>query len=116
MREDKALNAALDRLHAAGAGFSESRAPIAELAAAVARQEMLTEQFKSDNALLQNSLAYFGLFSVKLGASNLNGPIFPAVSELAAAMLHLTLDTSPPAAQAVAARLDGLATQSFPRK
>ena len=114
VREDKALNAALDRLHAAEAGFSESRAPIAELAAAVARQEMLTEQFKSDNALLQNSLAYFGLFSVKLGASNLNGPIFPAVSELAAAMLHLTLDTSPPAAQAVAARLDGLATQSFP--
>ena len=75
---------------------------------------MLTEQFKSDNALLQNSLAYFGLFSVKLGASDLNGPIFPAVSELAAAMLHLTLDTSPPAAQAVAARLDGLATQTFP--
>ena len=114
VREDKALNAALDRLHAAAAGFSESRAPIAELAAAVARQEMLTEQFKSDNALLQNSLAYFGLFSVKLAHPNLNGPIFPAVSELAAAMLHLTLDTSPPAAQAVAARLDGLAAQSFP--
>jgi signal transduction histidine kinase/ActR/RegA family two-component response regulator len=114
VREDKALNGALERLHEAEAAFSESRAPIAELAAAVARQEMLTERFKSDNALLQNSLTYFGMFSVKLGASDLNGPIFPAVSELAAAMLHLTLDTSPPAAQAVAARLDGLATQTFP--
>jgi hypothetical protein len=38
-------------------------APADRLAAAVAQQEELTERFKSDNALLQNSLSYVGLLS-----------------------------------------------------
>jgi hypothetical protein len=35
--------------------------PVDRLAATVARQEQLTERFKSSNALLQNSLSYVGL-------------------------------------------------------
>ena len=54
----------------------------------------LTEQFKSENALLQNSLLYFRLLSARLSTSEQMGPLTPAVSALAAAMLQLTLDTS----------------------
>jgi len=74
------LNDALARLQDVQASHPRTVTPIRELAAAVARQEGLTEEFKSDNALLQNSLAYFGLFDMQLGASDLNGPIFPVIS------------------------------------
>jgi signal transduction histidine kinase/ActR/RegA family two-component response regulator len=114
VREVNALNDALVRLQDVQAGHPRTVAPIRQLAASVARQEGLTESFKSDNALLQNSLAYFGLFSIQLGASDINGPIFPAVSALGASMLHLKLDTSPTVAREVADRLDALAAQSFP--
>lgn len=112
VREVNALNNALARLQDMQAAHPRTVAPIHQLAAAVTRQEGLAEHFKSDNALLQNSLAYFGLFSVQLGASDLNGPIFPAVNALGASMLHLTLDTSPAAAREVADRLDALAARS----
>jgi signal transduction histidine kinase/CheY-like chemotaxis protein len=114
VREVNGLNSALARLQDVQAAHPSTVAPINQLGAAVARQEGLVEHFKSDNALLQNSLAYFGLFSIQLGASDLNGPIFPAVSALGASMLHLTLDTSPTVAREVADRLDTLAAQSFP--
>jgi DAHL domain len=74
----------------------------------------LTEQLKSDNALLQNSLAHFRRFSARISASDGSDPLAPAVSALAAAMLQLTLDTSPAAAREVADRLNELATQRFP--
>ena len=69
VREVNELNGALSRLQDVQASYPRTAAPIQELAAAVARQEGLTEEFKSDNALLQNSLAYFGLFNMQLGAS-----------------------------------------------
>jgi signal transduction histidine kinase len=108
------LNDALARLQDVQASHPQTVTPIRQLAAAVARQEGLTEEFKSDNALLQNSLAYFGLFSMKLGTSDLNGPIFLAVSTLGGSMLHLTLDTSPAVAREVAERLETLAAQPVP--
>jgi len=111
VRETNALRDTLDRLRQTAALDAERRAAIDRLAAAVNRQETLTEQFKSNNALLQNSLAYFSLFSTRLGTGDLNGPLGSAVSALAAAMLHLTLDTSPAAAQDVQERLDQLARQ-----
>jgi signal transduction histidine kinase len=114
VREVDELNGALARLQDVQVSHPRTAAPIQELAAAVARQEGLTEEFKSDNALLQNSLAYFGLFNVQLGASDLNSPIFPAVSALGASMLHLTLDASPVVAREVAERLQALAARPFP--
>ena len=114
VRELNALRDALDRLRHNASGDAEEAAAIDRFAAAAAQQEELTEQFKSDNALLQNSLAYFRLLSARLSTSDESSPLAPGVSALTAAMLQLTLDTSPAAARAVADRLKGLATQSFP--
>ena len=82
------------------------------MATSVARQEELVELFKSDNALLQNSLAYFDRYSVRLGASNPSDPIAAAVCALAAGMLHLTLDTSTATAAKVQGLLDQVASNS----
>ena len=114
VRELNALRDALDRLRDNAPGDAEEAAAIDRFAAAAAQQEELTEQFKSDNALLQNSLAYFRLLSARLSTSDESGPLAPGVSVLTVAMLQLTLDTSPAAAREVADRLKGLATQSFP--
>jgi len=46
---------------------AEAAATLDRLAASIASQEALVEQFKSNNALLQNSLAYFGRYSTRLG-------------------------------------------------
>lgn len=59
----------------------------------VDREEDLTERFKTNNSLLQNSLAYFELFSTRLMAHR--DTLSQQVSELTGAMLQLTLDTSP---------------------
>jgi DAHL domain len=97
-----ALREALRRLRNNASGDAKEAAAIDRFAAAAARQQELIEQFKSNNALLQNSLAYFPLLSARLAASDGIAPSAPAVSALAAAMLRLTLDTSPPAAREVA--------------
>ena len=89
VREDRALHAALENI-------PDNR----RLTALLDRESELVEKFKSRNALLQNSLAYFELFSTTLVARQ--GPFTQAVSELTGAMLQLTLDTSP----AVVAQVD----------
>jgi signal transduction histidine kinase len=114
VREVNVLNELISRLRDAASADAEEVAAIDRLAASVSRQEELTEQFKSNNGLLQNSLAYFRLFSAHLSGADRNGPLAPAVGALAAAMLQLTLDTSPAAAREVADRLDELATQPLP--
>jgi signal transduction histidine kinase/CheY-like chemotaxis protein len=114
VREVNVLNELISWLRDAASPDAEETAAIDRLAASVGRQEELSEQFKSNNALLQNSLAYFRLFSAHLSGADRNGPLAPAVGALAAAMLQLTLDTSPAAARAVADRLDELAAQPLP--
>jgi signal transduction histidine kinase len=89
------LDELLVQLRETAAVDAETAATIDRLAASTDSQAGLVEQFKSNNALLQNSLSYFGLYSTRLGARDRSGPMVPAVSGLAAAMLHLTLDTSP---------------------
>lgn len=114
VREVNVLRASLGRLRSSHSADAKEAEAIDRFAAAVTQQEELTEQFKSNNALLQNSLAHFRFFSARLSASDESGPLVPAVSALAAAMLQLTLDTSPAAAREVADRLNGLATQAVP--
>jgi len=114
VRELNALRDALGRLRDNAAGDTEEAAAVDRFAAAAARQDELTEQFKSGNALLQNSLAYFRLLSAGLSASDRSSPLVPGVSALTAAMLQLTYDTSAAAAREVAERLSGLASQSLP--
>ena len=100
VRETTALHSAIDRLREAAAGDPEVAAASDRLARLADQQEQLTEQFKSRNALLQNSLAYFGLLCARLGEAHQRSSdqvhqVSALVSSLAAAILHLTLDTSP---------------------
>jgi signal transduction histidine kinase len=109
-----ALDAMVQRMRASMAGDRATEAAINRLNASVRRQEELTEQFKSDNALLQNSLAYFSLFSAQMISPDRAVRLAPEVSALAAAMLHLTLDTGSVSIAAVRDRLDALARQIQP--
>jgi signal transduction histidine kinase len=110
VREIVALRDSLDRLRATAVIDAETAAAVDQLAASVDQQEALVEQFKSNNALLHNSLSFFGRFSARPVSSELG----PAISSAAAAMLHLTLDTSPAAAGEVEDRLDELSKQAYP--
>jgi signal transduction histidine kinase len=113
VREVNAVDASLDRLRQTAAVDAKTAAAVARLADSIAQQEELVEQFKSDNALLQNSLAHFARFSSRAGTSEQTGPMVPAISALLAAVLRLTLDTSPMTAREVQDRLDELATRSL---
>jgi signal transduction histidine kinase len=108
VREVDALRASLERLRQTAAIDTESKAALARLAVSVAKQEELVELFKSDNALLHNSLSYFG----RLGARALSPDIDPSISAASAAILHLTLDTSSAAAHDVQLRLDEVDRQA----
>jgi signal transduction histidine kinase len=103
----------LDRLREAAGTDSEESAAIEVLAACADRQRDLVEQFKSRNALLRNSFAYFGMFSARLAASY-DRPVAAAASTLSSAMLHLTLDTSLDAVHEVKDRLEQLARLQSP--
>jgi signal transduction histidine kinase len=108
VRELNALRDSLDRLRAMSVIDATTNAAIDRLAASVDRQEELVELFKSDNALLQNSLAFFGRFQTQSASPDLD----PAISMAAAAILHLTLDTSSGALRDVQNRLDNLDEQA----
>jgi len=99
-RMTDAYDDSLNRLREAAGSGSEEGAAIEALAARARRQQDLIERFKSRNALLRNSFAYFGIFSARLAASD-HMPLVAVATTLTAAMLHLTLDTSPAAAREV---------------
>ena len=110
VREERDLRAAVERLRvkAADPEIATAANRLAELAG---REEDWMEQFKSDNALLHNSLAYFELFSAIL--TQHGGALVPKVSALNSAMLHLTLDTSPAVTADVDTRLAGISTEGL---
>jgi signal transduction histidine kinase len=103
----------LNRLREAAGPDAEESAAIELLAVRAHRQQDLVEKFKMRNALLRNSLVYFGTFSARLAASD-DRPVVAAASALAAAILHLTLDTSPVAVRDVKDRLVQLAALQTP--
>jgi signal transduction histidine kinase len=86
--------------------------PIDRLAVTVFQQEELTERFKSNNALLQNSLSYVGLLSTSPSFGAQDAQLAPAINALAAAILYLTRDTSPDAVKALQGRIDWFAAQA----
>lgn len=102
------MNRSLQQLREAAGPGAEESAAIEVLAAGAARQEELIEQFKTRNALLQNSFAYFGLLSARLAASN-QGALVAVATRLSAAMFRLTLDTSQSTASEVKNQLNELA-------
>jgi signal transduction histidine kinase len=103
----------LQRLRDAAGPDSEESPAIDALAARARQQQDLIERFKSRNALLRNSFLYFGMFSARLAASD-QVPVVAAATTLAAAMLRLTLDTSPAATREVKDRLEQLARLQSP--
>ena len=99
------LHAAIARLQSvAGA----DPATISRLTKLVDEQAALVEQFKSNNALLRNSLAYFRLLSAEFSQGGGEPGLILEVSTLAATMLDLTLNTSAENVAAVGAHLDAL--------
>jgi signal transduction histidine kinase/CheY-like chemotaxis protein len=118
VRELTELHGAVGRLRDASVGDPEVADATGRLASLANQQEHWTEQFKSRNALLQNSLAYFGLLSARLGEPNQNNnsqlrQISALVGSLAAAILRLTLDTSPSAVSEVDDRLRSISLQGL---
>jgi signal transduction histidine kinase len=111
VREERDLRAAIERLRLT-ASDAEIAAAADRLAALAAREEEWMERFKSDNALLHNSLAYFELFSSSL--TQHDGALVPKVSALDSAMLHLTLDTSSAVTADVEDRLAGISVDGLP--
>jgi signal transduction histidine kinase len=101
----------VDQMRRIASGGAHTAAAIDTLAASVRQQEEVIERFKTENALLQNSLAYFGLFGTSITRSGDDSRLLARVSELAAAMLHLTLDTSQASSAEVADRLDRLTAE-----
>ena len=108
VRETHALGDALGRLRRTAPRDTATRVAIDVLTASVERQQDLVEQFKSNNALLQNSLAYFAMFSRDLERSDRAGALVSPSGALSAAMLRLTLDGSPANARDVEDRLKEL--------
>jgi len=113
VRLTRLLNDSLGRLREAAGNGSEESPAIEALAARAARQEELIEEFKSKNALLQNSFAHFGVLSTRLAASD-HGEMVAVATRLSAAMLRLALDTSEAAAGEVQDRLRELAALQPP--
>jgi signal transduction histidine kinase len=112
VRDTNSLDGARDQLMRVAAVYPKMRPAVEQLSSSLGRQEELAERFKSDNALLQNSLAYFRLFSNQVMTSGQDGPAVRATGALASAMLNLLLDTSSSAAREVADYLENLAARS----
>ncbi|MER8907526.1 two-component system VirA-like sensor kinase [Mesorhizobium sp. M0854] len=97
------------------AASGETRADIdkriAEVIAAIRDEEALVERFKSDNALLQNSLNFFNYMSGRLTSEG-DGLRAVEIGALMVAMSRFISDPQPDAAKAVTAALDRLARPS----
>ncbi|MER8406566.1 two-component system VirA-like sensor kinase [Mesorhizobium sp. M0185] len=116
VRSIENLDEATQTLPAArDAASGETRADIdkriAEVIAAIRDEEALVERFKSDNALLQNSLNFFNYMSGRLTSEG-DGLRAVEIGALMVAMSRFISDPQPDAAKAVTAALDRLARPS----
>ncbi|MBS0234658.1 MAG: two-component system VirA-like sensor kinase [Proteobacteria bacterium] len=94
VQESNDLQTALDDLRNFTSESSRELSAVDRLSALVDIQDEYAEQFKSKIALLRNSLAYFALFSSRLGSAERTGVSLSAINDISATMLRLTLDTS----------------------
>ncbi|HEU0148549.1 MAG TPA: two-component system VirA-like sensor kinase [Bradyrhizobium sp.] len=98
------LRNSVQQLRALSATDTEAMAACDRIAAMVERQEELVERFKTENALMHNSMSFFGRF----GAQPRTPELDASISAAAAAILYLALDTSPSSVHEVKDRLDEL--------
>ena len=103
-----AIHVSLDRLHDIAIDEPRLRAAVDQLASVIERQEQTIEQFKSDNALVQNSLTHFARIGRSLELSG-RTTAMPQISAAVADILHLTLDTSPDVVSEAQGLLDSVA-------
>jgi signal transduction histidine kinase len=96
---------------ASGEARAEIDRRVADVTAALRDDEALVESFKSDNALLQNSLSYFNHLSGGLAAER-SGPQAVEIGALALAMSRFIADPRLDAEREVIASLDRLANLS----
>jgi signal transduction histidine kinase len=82
------------------------------LADQVAQREALVESFKTDNAILQNSLSYFGLLSTSSGFFGDKGEFAGTAGALVASILSLSVDSSSQSARGVEQRIEELERQA----
>ncbi|MEH2513867.1 signal transduction histidine kinase/CheY-like chemotaxis protein [Nitrobacteraceae bacterium AZCC 1564] len=113
VRMSGSVQDALQRLRTAAGPNAPEVEAIAALEARAGREFDLIEQFKTKNALLQNSISYFGVLTTRLVASD-NKPLASAATRLAGAMLLLTIDTSPMTMDTVQDRLNELSSIDWP--
>ena len=102
------LHSAIARLRATAQVDSRTAETINRLAASVDHQEELVERFKSQNAVLHNSLSFFARFAANSDQRDLD----LAIRSAGTAILHLTLNTSSMAVREAEERLDELDTQA----
>jgi signal transduction histidine kinase len=107
VRSSERIAAAVSQLRVQVASEGLDPKPVERLAAAIQVEENLTERFKSDNALLRNSLSYVGLLSASPEFNDRD----IRLRRLARAILLLTLDSSARSQQAVEEGLLALAVQ-----
>lgn len=106
--EIHALRAAARSLDRHTATDAASRAGNAELARQIDREEAAVEHFKTDNAQLQNSLAYVDLATASLGGNTADPEVALMVGRLANDLLHLTRSPSGEIERSVRIRLAGM--------
>ena len=106
------IDSAVARLRSEALKDGLDAAPVDRLAAASRQEDELTERFKTDNALLRNSLSYVGLLSTNPDFVERNPLLAKPIGALAAAILQLTLNSSAPSRQAVQDSLAELAEQT----
>jgi hypothetical protein len=107
VRSSDERDAAVSQLRAQAASEGLDARPVDRLAAAIKIEETLTERFKSDNALLRNSLSYVVLLSASPGWHDRD----LRLRALATSVLQLALDSSARSQQAVEESLLDLAVQ-----
>jgi hypothetical protein len=107
VRSSDERDAAVSQLRAQAAAEGLDEGPVDHLAAAIKIEETLTERFKSDNALLRNSLSYVTRLSASPGFHDRD----LRLRALATAVLQLALDSSARSQQAVEEGLLDLAVQ-----
>ena len=108
----RTMQDAVSELHTYARAERLNTAPADLVAAAVAQQEQLTEQFKTNNALLQNSLSYVGTLSTTPAFSTYAPELAPLAAKLAAAILHLTRDSSADAVKKLEERIREFESQA----
>jgi len=118
LRNYDPIVAHLREMQAALAGIRAASGPddgeVRALAEAINREAQMVERFKTGNALVQNSIAYFDSLSDRLSEPDIDPWLARAVAALQIRVSELARESSPRRLDDIRARLDALAAVSHP--